>query len=77
MNAHFVHMEAARLGLRNREELRSAIAVLREARVEDPRARIAAARIRELAANTPQFRAVLPDLLLHARSHSFALGRYI
>ena len=74
MNAHFVHMEAARLGLRNREELRSAIAVLREAGVEDPRARIAAARIRELAANTPQFRAVLPEIAeLLARDTPYAV----
>ena len=62
VNAHFVRMEAARLELRNREELHSAIGILEEVRGKDPRARIAAERIRELAANTPQFRAVLPQI---------------
>jgi Domain of Unknown Function with PDB structure (DUF3858) len=62
VNAHFVHMEAARLELRNREVLHSAIAVLQETRGEDLRAKIAAERLRELAANTPQFRAVLPQI---------------
>jgi len=62
LNAHFVRMEAARLELRNREELHSAIGVLQEARGGDPRARVAAERIRELAANTPQLRAVLPQI---------------
>jgi len=62
VNAQFVRMEAARLELRNRDVLHSAIAVLKETRGNDPRARIAAARIRELAANTPQFRAVLPEI---------------
>ena len=67
VNAHFVHMEAARLELRNREVLHSAVAVLQETRGEDSRAKIAAERLRELAANTPQFRAVLPRIaeLLH------------
>ena len=55
-------MEAARLELRNREQLHSAIAVLQNARGYDPRAKIASERIRELAANTPQFRAVLPQI---------------
>lgn len=62
LNAHFVRMEAARMELRNREELHSAIGVLRAANGTDPRARLAAERIRELAANTPQFRAVLPQI---------------
>ena len=74
INAHFVHMEAARLELRNREELHSAIAVLQEADGEDWRARIAAERIRELAANTPQFRAVLPKVAgLLAKNSPYAV----
>lgn len=70
VNAHFVHMEAARLELRNREVLHSAVAVLQETRGQDPRAKIAAERLRELAANTPQFRAVLPRIaeLLHDKN---------
>ena len=62
VNAHLVHMEAARLELRNREQLHSAIAILQTARGTDLRARLAAERIRELAANTPQFRAVIPQI---------------
>jgi len=70
LNAHFVHMEAARLELRNREVLHSAIAVLQETRGEDPRARIAAERLRQLAANTPQFRAVLQQIAHLLRDNS-------
>lgn len=55
----FVQMEAARLQLNSNLELRSALAIL-EVASGDPRATIAAERIRELAANTSLFRAVLP-----------------
>ena len=62
INAQFVRMEATRLELRNREELHSAVALLRAIHGNDPRARLAAERLRELAGNTPQFRAVLPQV---------------
>ena len=63
-------MEAARLELRNREQLHSAIAILQTVRSTDPRARLAAERIRELAANTPQFRAVIPQIAELLREES-------
>lgn len=63
VNAWFVRMEAARVQLQSRDELWAAIALLEETRThEDQRARLAAERIRELAANTPQFRRVIPEL---------------
>jgi hypothetical protein len=63
LNARFVHMEAARLQLRTREELTSALVLLRNSRGADPRSRLAAERVRELAANTPDFRSAVPELV--------------
>lgn len=62
LNARFVRMEAARIQLRTGEQLDSAIAILRKIPGQDPRARIAAERIRELAANTPSFRTAVPQI---------------
>ena len=62
LDALFVRMEAARIELRSNEELRSAVAILKGCPSADPRARIAADRVRELAANTPVFRSAEPQL---------------
>jgi len=77
LNARFVHMEAARLQLRTDEELASALVLLRNCRTEDPRVRLAAERVRELAANTPLFRSAVPDivaLLRHDNPYSRELS---
>ena len=63
LNARFIHMESARMQLLDNEELKSAVAVLSLTHARDPRASLAAERLRELAANTPSFRSVLPKLL--------------
>ncbi|HEX4663591.1 MAG TPA: DUF3857 domain-containing protein [Terriglobales bacterium] len=73
LNARFVHMEAARLQLRTREELTSALVLLRDSHGADPRARLAAERVRELAANTADFRSAVPEvvsLLRHGHGYS-------
>ena len=54
LNAIFVQMEAARLQLRTGEELTSAVELLRKTHNEDLRARLAAERVHEMAANTLQ-----------------------
>jgi hypothetical protein len=73
LNARFVQMEAARLQLRTREELISALALLRNCRHADPRARLAAERVRELAANTPDFRSVVPEIVALLRyGHAYS-----
>ncbi|MFL6436423.1 MAG: DUF3858 domain-containing protein [Terriglobales bacterium] len=77
LNARFVHMEAARLQLRTDEELASALVLLRNSRDEDPRARLAAEHVRELAANTPLFRSAVPEivaLLRHDNPYSRELS---
>jgi len=61
-DALLVHMESARLQLRTSDELHSAIRLLETIGDGDPRARIAAERLRELAANTPEFRSMIPNL---------------
>jgi tetratricopeptide (TPR) repeat protein len=63
LNAQLIHMEAARLQLLENEELKSAVAILSLTKENDPRAGLAAGRLRELAANTPAFRSVLPRLV--------------
>lgn len=62
LNAWFTRMEAARVQLRSRDELHAATALLSKSRGEDSRAQLAAERVRELAANTPVFRRIIPEL---------------
>lgn len=62
LDALFTAMEAARLQLRLSEEMRSALLLLEKSHGDDPRARLAAGRIEELAANTPGFRSAIPQL---------------
>jgi tetratricopeptide (TPR) repeat protein len=61
LTALFVQMEAARLQLNSRLELSSALAIL-ETGSKDPRATVAAERVRQLAGNTSLFRTALPRL---------------
>ena len=61
-DALFVRMESARLQLLTGEELHCALRLLERAPDRDPRAGIAAERIRELSANTPEFRSAIPRL---------------
>ena len=70
VNALLVRMEASRLQLHPRQELHAAVALLRTTHGEDLRAELAAHRVAELAANTPTFRAAVPQLLnlLQAKS---------
>src|SRR5438067_1297580 len=70
VNAHFVHMEAARLRLRSAEELASALGVLQNSVGEDSRGHLAAERIHELAANTPAFRCAIPHIAVLLRRRS-------
>lgn len=65
----FVQMEAARLQLNSKLELSSALAIL-ETSNSDPRATIAAERVRELAGNTSLFRAALPRIARILSSHA-------
>lgn len=80
LNALLARMEASRLQLYTHMELRAALALLRATRGEDQRAELAAHRIGELAANTPAFRAAVPQLVtllqtnnLYSRQISSAL----
>jgi hypothetical protein len=70
INALFVHMEASRLQLHTREELHSALTLLRDTHGEDARAEVAAHRVAELAANTPAFRAAMPQLISLLQTNS-------
>jgi hypothetical protein len=73
LNARFVHMEAARLQLHTREELDSALGLLRHCRRADPRARLAAERVREMGANTPDFRSAVPEIVALLRyGHAYS-----
>lgn len=68
--ALFAAMEAARLQLRSSEELQSALLLLEKVHADDPRTQLAAGRIQELAANTPAFRRVIPQLCALLRENS-------
>src|SRR5581483_16180 len=66
----FAEMEAARLQLRSGEEIQSALLLLEKVHDADPRAQLAASRIQELAANTPDFRRAIPQLCALLRENS-------
>lgn len=68
VTALFVQMEAARLQLNSKLELRSALAIL-ETAGDDLRANLAAERVRELAGNTSMFRAAMPRIIRILSSH--------
>lgn len=68
VTALFVQMEAARLQLNSKLELHSALAIL-ELAGDDPRADLAAERVRELAGNTSIFRAALPRIARVLSTH--------
>ncbi len=70
LNALFAEMEAARLQLRTNEETDSAVVLLEKTHGDDPRAQLAAERIKELAANTPDFRRVIPRLCALLRGNT-------
>ncbi|HET9741194.1 MAG TPA: hypothetical protein VFQ00_00460 [Terriglobales bacterium] len=67
LNAQLVRMEAARIQLETAVDLSAALALVKAGNDSDPRAELAAHRIRELAANTAEFRAALPELERLAR----------
>lgn len=70
LDALFSEMEAARLQLRSNEETHSALLLLERSHNDDARARLAAARIEELAANTASFRSAIPQLCRLLRENS-------
>lgn len=70
LNALFTDMEAARLQLRNEEELHSALLLLEKFHGADPRTQLAAGRIQQLARNTPSFRLAIPRLCALLRENS-------